>query len=76
MHTHLESTLGFVGGGDHKQLFRKQAKVEIEKDCSARLGELVTIGMKLADGSPLVTDMWKKWMARDPRALLAQLMLK
>jgi len=40
----------------------KEAKNSIHRDCSARLGELVTISMQRFPGESATTTMWAEWM--------------
>jgi hypothetical protein len=50
------------------------ATENIRADCAKRMGELVTRAMQLNGSSPITTSMWRTWMGRDPRAMLASLL--
>ena len=52
----------------------KGVHADIKADCTSRVGELVTLAMRLDAASPSTTAMWQRWLARDPRAMLAKLM--
>ena len=50
------------------------ATKDIRADCAKRMGELVTLAMQLDGSSSITTGMWREWMGRDPRAMLASLL--
>jgi GT2 family glycosyltransferase len=50
------------------------AAKDIRADCAKRMGELVTLAMQLDGSSSITTGMWRVWMGRDPRAMLASLL--
>lgn len=45
----------------------------ITKDCTARLGELVTIAMQISSTGAMA--LWSRWLKRDPTASLQSLLL-